>query len=49
VRAPQRLPEALDAAEVAAFLAALGTHRDRAITLAMLLGACGPGRCAASG
>jgi hypothetical protein len=28
----------LDAAEVAAFLADLGTHRDRAVTLAMLLG-----------
>jgi integrase/recombinase XerC len=38
VRAPQRLPDALDAAEVAAFLADLRTHRDRAITLAMLLG-----------
>ena len=38
VRAPQRLPEALDPLEVAAFLADLSTHRDRAITLAMLLG-----------
>jgi integrase/recombinase XerC len=38
VRAPQRLPEALDPGEVAAFLADLSTHRDRAITLAMLLG-----------
>jgi integrase/recombinase XerC len=38
VRAPRRLPEALDPGEVAAFLADLSTHRDRAITLAMLLG-----------
>jgi integrase/recombinase XerC len=38
VRQPQRLPEALDAEEVAAFLADLRTHRDRAITLVMLLG-----------
>ncbi len=38
VRAPQRLPEALEPGEVAAFLADLSTHRDRAITLAMLLG-----------
>jgi integrase/recombinase XerC len=38
VRAPRRLPESLDAAEVAAFVADLATHRDRAIALAMLLG-----------
>jgi site-specific recombinase XerD len=38
VRQPQRLPEALDPHDVAAFLADLHTHRDRAIVLAMLLG-----------
>jgi site-specific recombinase XerD len=38
VRAQQRLPEALEPGEVAAFLADLSTHRDRAITLVMLLG-----------
>ena len=38
VRQPQRLPESLDADEVDAFLADLGTHRDRAMALAMLLG-----------
>jgi integrase/recombinase XerC len=38
VRQPRRLPESLEAAEVAAFVADLGTHRDRAIALAMLLG-----------
>lgn len=38
VRAPRRLPESLDAGEVAAFLADLNTHRDRAMVLAMLLG-----------
>lgn len=38
VRQPRRLPESLDAAEVAAFIADLGTHRDRAMALAMLLG-----------
>ena len=38
VRQPRRLPESLDAAEVAAFIAELGTHRDRALVLAMLLG-----------
>jgi site-specific recombinase XerD len=38
VRQPQRLPEALDPRDVAAFLADLRTHRDRAIVLAMLLG-----------
>ncbi len=38
VRQLRRLPESLDAAEVAAFIADLGTHRDRAVALAMLLG-----------
>jgi site-specific recombinase XerD len=38
VRAPKRLPESLAAEEVAAFLADLRTHRDRAIVLAMVLG-----------
>lgn len=38
VRQPHRLPESLDAAEVAAFVADLETHRDRAVALAMLLG-----------
>lgn len=38
VRQPQCLPESLEAAEVAAFIADLGTHRDRAMTLAMLVG-----------
>ena len=38
VRTPQRLPESLDPAEVAAFIADLGTHRDRAMALAMVLG-----------
>lgn len=38
VRVSQRLPEALDAGEVAVFLADLRTHRDRAVVLAMLLG-----------
>jgi site-specific recombinase XerD len=38
VRQPRRLPESLEPAEVAAFLADLGTHRDRAMGLAMLLG-----------
>jgi integrase/recombinase XerC len=38
VRQPRRLPESLDAAEVAAFVADLETHRDRAMTLAMVLG-----------
>jgi site-specific recombinase XerD len=38
VRAPRRLPEALEPAEVAAFVADLRTARDRAITLLMLLG-----------
>lgn len=38
VRQPRRLPESLTASEVAAFLHDLGTHRDRAMALAMLLG-----------
>ena len=38
VRQPRRLPEALQAHDVAAFLADLHTSRDRAITLLMLLG-----------
>lgn len=38
VRQPRRLPESLDGAEVAAFVADLETHRDRAVALAMLLG-----------
>jgi len=38
VRAPRRLPESLDAGEVAAFVADLATGRDRAMALAMLLG-----------
>jgi integrase/recombinase XerC len=38
VRAQRRLPESVDPADVAAFLADLSTCRDRAIFLAMLLG-----------
>lgn len=38
VREPRRLPESLDPADVGAFLSDLGTHRDRAMALAMLLG-----------
>jgi integrase/recombinase XerC len=38
VRQPQRLPESLDTNDVAAFLADLETHRDRAIVLAMVFG-----------
>jgi site-specific recombinase XerD len=38
VRAPQRLPEALEPSEVAMFVADLRTARDRAIALLMLLG-----------
>ena len=38
VREQRRLPESLDAADVSAFLADLGTHRDRAIVLLMLFG-----------
>lgn len=38
VRQQRRLPEALDPADVSLFLADLGTHRDRAIVLLMVLG-----------
>jgi site-specific recombinase XerD len=38
VREQRRLPESLYLADVQAFLASLGTHRDRAMVLAMLLG-----------
>jgi integrase/recombinase XerC len=38
VREQHRLPESLDLADVQAFVASLGTHRDRAMVLAMLLG-----------
>jgi len=38
VRQPRRLPESVDTADVSAFLADLSTRRDRAITLAMVLG-----------
>jgi len=38
VRAPRRLPESLEPAEVARFVADLDTARDRAIALVMLLG-----------
>ena len=38
VRQPRRLPESLGSDEVAAFMADLFTHRDRAVALAMLLG-----------
>ncbi len=38
VRQERRLPESLDADDVAVFLADLETHRDRAIVLLMLLG-----------
>lgn len=38
VREPRRLPESLDAEEVAEFVADLETHRDRAMALAMVLG-----------
>jgi integrase/recombinase XerC len=38
VRQPRRLPESLEPEDVAAFLMDLRTFRDRAITLAMLLG-----------
>ena len=39
---PRRLPESLDRGEVAAFVADLGTARDRAIALVMLLGGLRP-------
>lgn len=38
VRQPRRLPDSLTGEEVAVFLADLETYRDRAMTLAMLLG-----------
>lgn len=38
VRQPVRMPEVVDAEDVALFLADLHTHRDRALVLAMLLG-----------
>jgi len=38
VRQHRRLPESVDATDVSAFLADLDTRRDRAITLAMVLG-----------
>ncbi len=38
VREQRRLPEALEGADVSAFLTDLFTHRDRAIVLAMVLG-----------
>jgi integrase/recombinase XerC len=38
VRQPARLPESLEPNDVAAFVADLGSHRDRAMALAMLLG-----------
>ncbi len=38
VRQQRRLPESLEATDVAAFLADLGTHRDRAVVLLMVFG-----------
>ncbi|MGI8537083.1 MAG: tyrosine-type recombinase/integrase [Mycobacteriales bacterium] len=38
MRTPHRLPDSFDPGEVAAFVADLGTARDRAMALAMLLG-----------
>ncbi|ARG59886.1 integrase [Mycobacterium kansasii] len=38
VRQPQLLPESLPASDIDAFVATLGSHRDRAMVLAMLLG-----------
>ncbi len=38
VRQQRRLPESLDSGDVSAFLADLGTYRDRAIVLLMVLG-----------
>jgi site-specific recombinase XerD len=38
VRQERRLPESLDPADVSMFLTDLGSHRDRAIVLAMVLG-----------
>jgi site-specific recombinase XerD len=38
VRQDRHLPESVDMVDVAAFVADLGTHRDRAVALAMVLG-----------
>lgn len=38
VRQPRQLPESLDPADVAAFVTDLGSHRDRAMALLMVLG-----------
>jgi integrase/recombinase XerC len=38
VRQPNVLPESLSVSDIDAFIATLGTHRDRAMVLAMLLG-----------
>jgi integrase/recombinase XerC len=38
VRQPRLLPESLPASDIDAFVSTLGTHRDRAMVLAMLLG-----------
>jgi integrase/recombinase XerC len=38
VRQERRLPESLDPADVSVFLAGLGSHRDRAVVLAMVFG-----------
>lgn len=38
VHQPRRLPESVDSADVSAFLADLGTYRDRAIVLLMVFG-----------
>lgn len=38
VRQPRRLPESVEPAEVSAFISDLGSHRDRAMALAMVLG-----------
>jgi integrase/recombinase XerC len=38
VRQPRLLPESLPASDIDAFIVTLGTHRDRAMVLAMLLG-----------
>ncbi|EUA16054.1 phage integrase family domain protein [Mycobacterium xenopi 4042] len=47
MRQPHLLPESLPANDIEAFIATLGTHRDRAMVLAMLLGGCGRRRYAA--
>ncbi len=38
IRVPQTLPRPLDSEEITSFLSSLGTHRDKAIVLLMLLG-----------